>query len=123
MQMRHKMPEQAPEERRRNFSEVALGYSGELAKAEASRCLQCKTAPCRKGCPVEVNIPGFILHLREDRPDQAVAEIRQKNNLPAVCGRVCPQEHQCEKFCVLAKKGQAVAIGRLERFAADYGLS
>jgi glutamate synthase (NADPH/NADH) small chain len=117
------MPEQTPEARRKNFAEVALGYTADLAKAEAARCLQCKTAPCRQGCPVEVDIPAFIEHLRQDRPDQAVAQIRQKNTLPAVCGRVCPQEHQCEKLCVLAKKGQPVAIGRLERFAADYGLS
>lgn len=123
MSVRHKMPEQSPEERRKNFKEVALGYTLDMAKAEAARCLQCKTAPCRQGCPVEVNIPAFIKHLRDDRPDQAVAEIKQKNNLPAVCGRVCPQEHQCEKLCVLARKGQPIAIGRLERFAADYGLS
>ena len=123
MSVRHKMPEQAPQERRKNFKEVALGYTAELAKAEAARCLQCKTAPCRQGCPVEVDIPAFIKHLREDQPDQAIEQIKQKNNLPAVCGRVCPQEHQCEKFCVLAKKGQPVAIGRLERYAADYGLS
>lgn len=122
MSIRHKMPEQTPQERRKNFKEVALGYTADIAKAEAARCLQCKTAPCRQGCPVEVNIPEFIRHLRDDRPDQAVAEIKQKNNLPAVCGRVCPQEHQCEKFCVLARKGQPIAIGRLERFAADYGL-
>jgi glutamate synthase (NADPH/NADH) small chain len=117
------MPEQPPQERRKNFKEVALGYTAELAKAEATRCLQCKTAPCRQGCPVEVDIPAFIKLLRDDQPDQAAAQIKQKNNLPAVCGRVCPQEHQCEKFCVLAKKGQPVAIGRLERFAADYGLN
>lgn len=123
MSVRNKMPEQAPEQRRKNFKEVSLGYTAELAKNEAMRCLQCKTAPCRQGCPVEVNIPAFIKHLREDRVDEAVAEIKQKNNLPAVCGRVCPQEHQCEKHCVLAKKGQSVAIGRLERYAADFGLT
>jgi glutamate synthase (NADPH/NADH) small chain len=118
--VKHKMPEQSPEERRRNFSEVALGYDPTTAQAEANRCLQCKAAPCRKGCPVEINIPAFIKHIRDGQYDDAIEEIKTKNNLPAVCGRVCPQEDQCEKFCVLAKKGEAVGIGRLERFAADY---
>lgn len=119
--LRHKMPEQPAEERRSNFSEVALGYTADIAQAEANRCLQCKTAPCRQGCPVEVNIPAFIKHLKDGRFEAAIKEIKHKNNLPAICGRVCPQENQCEKHCVLAKKGEAVAIGRLERFAADFG--
>lgn len=118
--IKNKMPEQPPEERRINFSEVALGYQEDTAKAEAARCLQCKTAPCRQGCPVEIDIPAFIKHIREGSFDQAIDEIRTKNNLPAVCGRVCPQEDQCEKFCVVGKKGEPVGIGRLERFAADF---
>jgi len=118
--VKNKMPEQAPSERRKNFSEVALGYQEDIAKAEAARCLQCKTAPCRQGCPVEIDIPVFIKHIKEGNFDQAIDEIRTKNNLPAVCGRVCPQEDQCEKFCVVGKKGEPVGIGRLERFAADF---
>lgn len=114
------MPEQLPEERRQNFFEVALGYDQDTAKAEAIRCLQCKTAPCRKGCPVDVNIPAFIKYIREGQFNEAITEIKTKNSLPAVCGRVCPQEDQCEKHCVLGKKGEPVGIGRLERFAADY---
>ncbi|MDR3592357.1 MAG: NADPH-dependent glutamate synthase [Negativicutes bacterium] len=120
--LKNKMPEQPPEVRRHNFSEVALGYEAETAKAEASRCLQCKTAPCRQGCPVEVDIPAFIKKIREDDIGAAIAEIKTKNSLPAVCGRVCPQEDQCEKFCVLGRKGEPVGIGRLERFAADYAI-
>jgi glutamate synthase (NADPH/NADH) small chain len=122
-QVKHKMPEQAAEERRRNFNEVALGYDAAIAKAEASRCLQCKTAPCRQGCPVEINIPQFIKHIKDGDFDAAIDEIKTKNNLPAVCGRVCPQEDQCEKFCVMGKKGEPVGIGRLERFAADYAMA
>jgi glutamate synthase (NADPH/NADH) small chain len=122
-QVKHKMPEQEPEVRRRNFSEVALGYEAEIAKAEAARCLQCKTSPCRQGCPVEVDIPKFIKHIKEEDFDAAIDSIKQVNNLPAVCGRVCPQEDQCEKFCVLGKKGEPVGIGRLERFAADYAMA
>lgn len=120
--VKHHMPEQSPEERRRNFNEVALGYDSEVAKAEAQRCLQCKTAPCMRGCPVEVNIPAFIKLIKEGDFGAAITEIKSKNNLPAVCGRVCPQEDQCEKFCVLAKKGEPVGIGRLERFTADYAM-
>lgn len=119
--LRNPMPEQPAQIRRNNFAEVALGYTDELAIAEASRCLQCKHAPCRQGCPVGVDIPDFIKALRQGQTDQAAAIIKQKNNLPAVCGRVCPQENQCEKVCVLARKGQPVAIGRLERYAADHG--
>lgn len=121
--IKHKMPEQPPEERRKNFSEVALGYEADTAKAEAARCLQCKTAPCRQGCPVEIDIPAFIKHIRDGNFDEAIDEIKNKNNLPAVCGRVCPQEDQCEKFCVVGKKGEPVGIGRLERFAADFARS
>ncbi|HWQ61461.1 MAG TPA: NADPH-dependent glutamate synthase [Negativicutes bacterium] len=122
-QVKNKMPEQPAEERRRNFNEVALGYEAETARAEANRCLQCKTAPCRQGCPVEVNIPQFIKSIKEGDFDAAIDEIKSKNNLPAVCGRVCPQEDQCEKFCVMGKKGEPVGIGRLERFAADYAMA
>ncbi len=122
-QVKHKMPEQPAEERRRNFNEVALGYEEATARAEAARCLQCKTAPCRQGCPVEINIPQFIKHIKEGDFDAAIDEIKTKNNLPAVCGRVCPQEDQCEKYCVMGKKGEPVGIGRLERFAADYAMA
>lgn len=114
------MPEQDPQVRIKNFAEVTLGYSTELAKAEAQRCLQCKTAPCRKGCPVDIDIPAFIQQIKEGNLAASIAKISEVNSLPAICGRVCPQEEQCEKLCVLAKKGEAVAIGRLERYAADY---
>lgn len=116
------MPEQSPGVRRTNFTEVALGYTEDIAKLEAARCLTCKTAPCRKGCPVEVDIPAFISEMKQGRFDAAIEVIKKKNNLPAVCGRVCPQEDQCEKHCVLGKKGEPVGIGRLERFAADYSM-
>ncbi len=122
-QVKHKMPEQAADQRRRNFNEVALGYEAETAKAEAARCLQCKTAPCRQGCPVEIDIPKFIQNIKEGDFDAAIDEIKTKNNLPAVCGRVCPQEDQCEKYCIMGKKGEPVGIGRLERFAADYAMA
>ncbi len=117
---RQPMPRQDPEVRRRNFNEVALGYSEEQAIAEAQRCLSCKKPPCVGGCPVEIDIPGFISLIAQRRFEQAIAKIREKNSLPAICGRVCPQEDQCEKVCVLGKKYEPVAIGRLERFAADY---
>ena len=113
------MPEQDPKVRAKNFQEVSLGYTEELARAEAARCLQCKAAPCRKGCPVQVDIPAFIKEIKEGDMDAAIAKLKEVNSLPAVCGRVCPQEEQCEKYCVLAKKGESVAIGRLERYAAD----
>lgn len=113
------MPEQDPRQRSRNFQEVALGYTPAQALEEAARCLQCKTAPCRQGCPVGVDIPGFISRLKSGDAAGAQAVLQQYNGLPAVCGRVCPQEEQCEKHCVLAKKGEAVGIGRLERYAAD----
>ncbi|MDP3044728.1 MAG: FAD-dependent oxidoreductase, partial [Bacillota bacterium] len=116
------MPEQDPHARVGNFNEVALGYAAEDAIAEAGRCLHCKDAPCKQGCPVEVDIPEFISEIIEGRFDEAADVIRLKNNLPAICGRVCPQESQCEKFCLMGKKFEPVAIGRLERFVADYAL-
>jgi glutamate synthase (NADPH/NADH) small chain len=113
------MREQHPRERAGNFGEVALGFDREEALAEARRCLQCKKKPCMAGCPVEVDIPGFIKMLQEGDFAGAAARLKEKNNLPAICGRVCPQESQCEAVCTLAKKGEPVGIGRLERFAAD----
>ncbi|HOF13279.1 MAG TPA: NADPH-dependent glutamate synthase [Spirochaetota bacterium] len=117
---RQKMPQQDAKNRIRNFNEVPLGYDEKTAMVEAARCLQCKRPACVDGCPVNVNIPGFIKALKEGRPLEAFFTIKQTNSLPAVCGRVCPQEDQCEKLCVLAKKGDAVAIGNLERYVADY---
>src|SRR5574340_1734511 len=117
------MPEQPPQVRRTNFEEVSLGYTPELAMQEARRCLQRKTPLCVTGCPVGVPLPRFIKEIREGRFKEALAVIKEANLLPAVCGRVCPQENQCEKSCSLAKKFEAVAIGRLERFAADKALS
>lgn len=114
------MPEQDPRERARNFNEVALGYTAEMAQAEAKRCLRCKKPLCVEGCPVNVKIPEFITEIAEGRYLSAARILKETNNLPAVCGRVCPQETQCEAKCVLGKKGEPVAIGRLERFAADY---
>lgn len=116
---KHEMPVQAPAVRAHNFTEVALGYDEETAVAEAARCLHCKVPQCRKGCPVAVDIPAFICKIKERDFTGALLKIKETNALPAVCGRVCPQENQCEKHCILAKKGEAVAIGRLERFAAD----
>ncbi len=116
---RVEMPRQPAEERIRNFEEVALGYSQEEARREAGRCIQCKKPLCVQGCPVDIDIPRFILHIREGGDAAAAATLKLKNSLPAVCGRVCPQEEQCEKLCILGKKGQSVAIGRLERYAAD----
>lgn len=114
------MPRQKPEIRRTNFQEVALGYTPEMAIAEAERCLQCKKMPCVNGCPVEVNIPEFIHLITLEKFDEAIASIKKTNALPAVCGRVCPQEEQCEQTCVLSKREQPIAIGRLERFVADW---
>jgi glutamate synthase (NADPH/NADH) small chain len=114
------MPEQMPDERMGNFEEVALGYSPELALEEATRCLQCKKSPCIGGCPVEIDIPAFIRLVREGKFLEAAWKIKEKNSLPAICGRVCPQEDQCEKICLLGKKEEPVAIGRLERFVADF---
>lgn len=116
---RNRMPEQKPEERRRNFLEVPLGYSPETAIEEAKRCLQCKKPGCVSGCPVNVDIPSFIKFIAEGDFKAAIRKIWERNALPAVCGRVCPQEIQCEGSCILIKKGEAVAIGALERFAAD----
>lgn len=120
--MRKKIPQQKPQERIKNFFEVALGFSKEQAKEEAERCLQCKDSPCVKSCPVEIDIPTFIKLIKEGRRKEALKKIKEKNNLPAVCGRVCPQEDQCEAVCVLNKKGQPLNIGALERYAADYEL-
>lgn len=116
---KNEMPTQAPEVRRRNFEEVALGYTDELAFDEAQRCLGCKTHPCTNGCPVNIDIPGFIDKIKENDIEGAYKIISASSSLPAVCGRVCPQESQCEKYCVRAKKGDAVGIGRLERYVAD----
>lgn len=120
MQERVSMPKQPAEERRGNFNEVALGLTPELAAAEAGRCLQCKTRPCVGGCPVEVDIPGFIRLVKQGDPGAAARLIKEKNALPAICGRVCPQETQCEARCILGKKGKPVAIGYLERYVADW---
>ncbi len=117
---RHPMPEQTPEVRRRNFEEVPLGYSPETAVAEARRCLQCKKPACVTGCPVSVDIPGFIKWIAEGEFKKSIRHLWTRNSLPAICGRVCPQEIQCEGRCILGKKGTPVAIGNLERFAADY---
>jgi len=117
---RIEMPKQAPFIRNRNFNEVALGYTEEDAVAEAGRCLECKKSYCIEGCPVEINIPGFIKRIANKDFSGAIKIIKEKNCLPAVCGRVCPQEEQCENKCLLNKKGVPIAIGRLERFAAEW---
>ncbi|WP_058302833.1 NADPH-dependent glutamate synthase [Gorillibacterium timonense] len=117
-----RMPEQPPVVRARNFEEVALGYSPRLAMEEAERCLQCRHKPCVNGCPVSVPIPEFIKSVAAGDFEAAYRTIVTENSLPAICGRVCPQENQCEGECVRGKKGEPVAIGRLERFAADYAL-
>jgi glutamate synthase (NADPH/NADH) small chain len=117
---RLEMPRQKPEERAKNFKEVALGFSAEQAKQEASRCIQCKKRNCTIGCPVGVDIPEFIKALREDNLPEAVKALKNKNSLPGICGRVCPQESQCESTCTLNKQGAPVGIGRLERFVADW---
>jgi glutamate synthase (NADPH/NADH) small chain len=115
-----KMPEQEPQVRNKNYLEVALGYTEELAREEAQRCLQCEKRPCVEGCPVNVQIPEFISLVDEGKFAEAYLKITETNSLPAVCGRVCPQESQCEAKCVRGKKGETVAIGRLERFVADW---
>ncbi|MFW3146359.1 MAG: NADPH-dependent glutamate synthase [Thermoplasmatota archaeon] len=117
---RVKMPEQPPEIRARNFKEVPFGLSEELALKEAARCLNCKNPLCRTGCPVAVKIPEFIQLIKQEKYAAAARKIKETNSLPAVCGRVCPQEVQCESKCVLGIKGESVAIGYLERFCADY---
>ena len=117
---RQPMPEQDPRRRRYNFEEVPRGYSEETARLEASRCLQCKKPGCVEGCPVNIQIPAFVNEIAKGRFTEALLKLKEQTALPAVCGRVCPQESQCEARCILAKKGDSVAIGRLERFAADY---
>jgi len=117
---RQQMPEQDPDVRRRNFNEVPLGYTVALAQEEAARCLQCKKPGCVSGCPVGVDIPGFINLITVGDFTGAIRNLWGKNSLPAVCGRVCPQEIQCEGECILGRKGDPMAIGNLERFAADY---
>lgn len=112
--------EQDAKERATNFEEVCLGYNKEEAMAEASRCINCKNAQCVKGCPVAIDIPGFIAQVKEGNIEEAYQIISQSSALPAVCGRVCPQESQCEKYCVRGIKGEPVGIGRLERFVADW---
>jgi glutamate synthase (NADPH/NADH) small chain len=114
------MPKQTPEERRINFNEVALGYTKENALEEAQRCLQCKNPQCVKGCPVTIDIPSFIQLIKDGKPVEASKKIKEANALPAICGRVCPQENQCQKHCILGIRGSPVEIGRLERYVADY---
>jgi glutamate synthase (NADPH) small chain len=118
--LRQPMPEQEPAVRAKNFDEVPLGQSAEAAMLEAARCLQCKKPACVKGCPVGVDIPGFIDFVKAGDFTAAISRVWEKNSLPAVCGRVCPQESQCEGLCIVGKKGEPVAIGNLERFVADY---
>ncbi len=117
---RHAMPAQEPDVRNKNFNEVALGYTKEMAMEEATRCLGCPKMPCKNGCPVQINIPEFITKVAEGDFEGAYQVINKTSSLPAVCGRVCPQETQCEKYCVRGVKGEPVAIGRLERFVADW---
>ena len=114
------MAEQPPQDRIHNFDEVPLGYSPDDARAEASRCLRCKKPKCVEGCPVGVDIPGFVGLISDGLFAQAARKIKETNCLPAVCGRVCPQESQCEALCILGRRGDPLAVGRLERFAADY---
>ena len=121
--MRNKTSQQPAKERINNFFEVALGFSKEQAEKEAARCLQCKDPSCVKGCPVEIDIPAFIKLIKENKPEETINKIKEKNALPAICGRVCPQENQCEAACVLNKKKIAINIGALERYAADHEIS
>lgn len=117
--MTQKMPEQDPGKRIHNFDEVNMGYTPEQAIAEASRCLQCQAPKCVDGCPVNINIPKFIGYIKEGKVERAIKTIKKTNNLPGVCGRVCPQEEQCEKSCILNAKNAPINIGYLERFASD----
>lgn len=117
---KHEMPSQEPQVRNKNFQEVALGYTAETAVEEAQRCLNCKHKPCIGGCPVKIHIPDFIAKVAAGEFEAAYQIIQQTSSLPAVCGRVCPQETQCEQKCVRGIKGEPVAIGRLERFVADW---
>ena len=114
------MPVQDPDVRNKNFSEVALGYTAEMAVNEAKRCLHCKNMPCVSGCPVGIDIPGFIAKVAEEDFEGAYEVLAASSALPAVCGRVCPQETQCEGKCVRGIKTESVGIGRLERFVADW---
>lgn len=120
---KHPMPSQDAVLRAKNFNEVALGYDEETVVAEAQRCLQCKKEPCRQGCPVEVDIPAFIKLAAERDFAGAIMKLKEKNALPAICGRVCPQENQCEQYCTVGKKNEPVAVGRIERFCADWELA
>ncbi len=113
------VPKQNPSVRTKNYKEVVLGYTEEQALAEASRCLNCPKPKCVEGCPVGVEIPGFIRLLKQKKYDESISKVKERNSLPAICGRVCPQEEQCQKNCVLGKKGEPVSIGRLERFVSD----
>ncbi len=115
-----RMPKQEPKIRRQNFNEVALGYNEEQALEEANRCLQCPKPQCVAGCPVGISIPEFIKLLKEKKYEEAIIKIKEKNALPAICGRVCPQEEQCQKVCIMGKVGEPVSIGRLERWLADW---
>ena len=117
---KHPMPTQDPKVRAHNFDEVALGYTEQMAVEEADRCLNCKKPLCVEGCPVGIDIPSFIQKVKVGEFEQAYRIITESSSLPAVCGRVCPQENQCEGRCVRGVKGEAVGIGRLERFVADY---
>ena len=117
------MPRQDPKVRAHNYNEVALGYNDEMAVQEASRCIQCPKRPCVAGCPVNVDIPEFIKAVRDNQMEESVRILKSKNALPAICGRVCPQETQCEQVCSLGKKGAPIAIGRLERYVADWDLA
>ena len=117
---KHAMPTQAPEVRAHNFKEVALGYTRQLADEEAARCLNCKNKPCVAGCPVNIDIPGFIMKIKEKDYEGAYQVINKTSSLPAVCGRVCPQETQCESKCTMGIKFEPVGIGRLERYVADW---
>ncbi len=119
---RVEMPKQKPKARAKNFNEVALGYTDKNALAEANRCIQCKKRSCVEGCPVGVDIPEFIVAIRDGDMPEAVRALKSKNALPGICGRVCPQETQCEEVCSLGKKGAPIAIGRLERYVADWEL-
>ena len=111
---------QEPSKRTKNFGEVVLGYTEEQALSEASRCLNCLNPKCVSGCPVGVDIPAFISSIKERNYPKAITKIKEKNSLPAICGRVCPQEEQCQKSCIMGRKGESISIGRLERFVADF---
>ena len=114
--------EQDPKVRAANFEEVCLGYNQEEAMEEAARCINCKNAKCIQGCPVAINIPGFIKEVKDGNIEEAYKVIGQASALPAICGRVCPQESQCEGQCIRGIKGEPISIGKLERFVADYAL-